>query len=204
MSDAQSQIVRDQERDAKYSVYLLNFLGYLQERNDNNRGKLSDSATSVDKVRDGYFSPGSTNLREKLEKHVALLTSGNEEPRMKLLEGVETMTAMDFFNSDDEFRGLNEAEFDARLRHYSTIYEQFKELSPFKGRTFFRLEGHHWINSKGLKDLVIRQIESSGVKYEDVRDYVLAVDSEVLEQLVKNSRTVQRPNCYLNVRERKK
>jgi len=84
MSDAMTDIYRDQERTALEKEYLQCLLGYLTKSTVREFTKLEKIALSVDSVQRGYSS-GQTNFSEGLKERVEKLKQGDKKEWNKFL-----------------------------------------------------------------------------------------------------------------------
>jgi hypothetical protein len=80
MTDALSEIARDQERDGNFGIYILNVFKFLNNSTTENYLSLNDSAKNVDSVRGGYWNPGyKTKLENGLVKFLIKLENRNQK-----------------------------------------------------------------------------------------------------------------------------
>ena len=77
MSDALSDIARDQERGEYLDNFYKNLTDYLENPSDEKLGNLKRIAEMTDSVRGGYWG-GKTNLLKNLEKRLKELGEGNK------------------------------------------------------------------------------------------------------------------------------
>ncbi len=80
MTDALSEIARDQERDENFGVYTLNVFRFLNNSMTENYLSLNDSARKVDSVYGGYWSP---RYRTKLESRLVEFLIDLENKNLK-------------------------------------------------------------------------------------------------------------------------
>lgn len=113
MSDALTDIARDQERNERYRIFLETLANYLKDPVEKNYDLLKKAAEDVDEVRGGYWS-GRTKIASNLKERTENLLNKNIEEWSKLLDSV-----------------------------YGTeFYKKFRSISPFKNKTLIFIEEH--------------------------------------------------------------
>ena len=79
MSDALSEIARDQERSEKHEIFVLKLFEYLSMSTQEMYNSLKGSAREVDSVQRGYWYPGHTYIEERVDKTMEELQNRNPE-----------------------------------------------------------------------------------------------------------------------------
>ncbi|MEM4153009.1 MAG: hypothetical protein QXK80_02760 [Candidatus Pacearchaeota archaeon] len=165
MSDALTDINRDQERNEKYEIFLENLIKYLKNPIKINYEDLENAAKDVDSVGRGYWG-SKTNIASKLEEKVKKLLNKDKEEWCKLL-----------------------------LQTYGTyLYEKFKAVSPFKEKTLLFTEEHSIypegidIRIEGLTKAVKEKIKDKKPKeYFYTPKYILIIPTDNLEKILKET-----------------
>ncbi|MFA5173743.1 MAG: hypothetical protein WC438_01020 [Candidatus Pacearchaeota archaeon] len=105
MTDAFSDISRDEERDELWGVCLRDIAIYLQKPTKKNKKLVMETAKAIDSVKGSYREVPKTNLTASLESNLEPLKNQDKTVWARLLFSLE---------KDSE------------------IYQQLKSLSPFK------------------------------------------------------------------------
>lgn len=105
MSDALSDIAREQQRGAAFERYLDAIIAYITKPTKTNQENVFKAAKETDSVVGGYFHSEPTKLSEGLGKRLTRLRKNDEEAWVTLLSSV-----------------MEEAAYFSKL----------KKLSPFK------------------------------------------------------------------------
>lgn len=108
MSDALSDIARDERRAKELEKYLSALLDYLKNQIDENFLKVKQAAENVDSVGRGYWR-GSTNFAKTLKEDVEALLKGDKKEWINILMIVKDLS-------------------------YYSLFKKFLESSPFKDR----------------------------------------------------------------------
>jgi hypothetical protein len=158
MSDALTDIARDNERAEKENVMLDSIIAYLENTAaKSNLKKVLDAAESTDGVRGGYWGRG-TNFRKNMEERLAGLVARDEESWAKFL---------------------------APLLEDWIHFKKLKVLSPFadymlalvdygRGSVNTTVEGGGAISG----DLVDRLVREKGWYTRDCDDYFIALPED--------------------------
>lgn len=152
MSDALTDIARDEKRARGYLDYLSKVVQYLKEPSEENLREIKAAACETDSVKRGYQS-GQTNLSSKLDTRLRALKNGDETEWARLLWSIEP---------------------DAEL------YDKLVEISPFKGKVLLKVNyGNNFVHvgRNGLDELV----EGANFKAGDCDDYILSVPKEMMK-----------------------
>lgn len=150
MSDALTDIARDQERGRLFDEYLESLRLYLIDPTQESKNKVLALASRTDSVSRGYFG-GRTNLKEETEKRIDSLQQGNEEAWAKFL-----------FSLED--------------RH---VFQIFKALSPFANKLVIAVDyGCGFVNFHGDVESLIEDIvrKNKGWKTYDTDDYLVVLN----------------------------
>ncbi|MBM3255915.1 MAG: hypothetical protein FJZ04_00365 [Candidatus Moranbacteria bacterium] len=156
MSDALTDIARDEQRGRLWSKYLYAIEVFLEEPTNNNRRRVAELARETDSVRGGYMS-GITNLQENLEETLNGLMKGNKEVWVKFL---------------------------STMRNAPDLFKRFKSISPFPDKLFILVDyGCGFVNFYGeLEEFVRSLIENSkGWQTYDGDKYALVLDMPAIE-----------------------
>jgi len=105
MSDALTDISRDQRRIESFENYLLVLLDYLKNPININLKRIIQAAQEVDNIGNGYWGV-KTNLSKNLKKRLKLLLAHDEKEWLVLLNSIDS----------------------------NSLRKQFKNLSPFKNK----------------------------------------------------------------------
>ena len=112
MSDALTDIARDQERDSARKHYHTVLADWLENPTDDLHAKMMAAAAEVDSIRRGYFS-GQTDLASRAATRAEKLKAGDE------LEWARLLTPL-----------VQEGQHNWK----GQVEERLYNLSPFKGR----------------------------------------------------------------------
>ena len=149
MSDALSDIARDQRRGQRYMSYLDTIRVFLAKPTKKNRQAVSKVALNTDQVQRGYFSDR-TSLAEQVDVLLSGLKSGDKRIWAKFL-----------FSLRDNWE-----------------FQKFKKLSPFTGQLLISVDyGCGFVNFHGDLEHFIADIiaKGKGWKTYDADDYVVVL-----------------------------
>lgn len=140
MSDALSEIARDQERNSAFQQYLLALCRWCEAGfSPEMRTEVIKAAEDTDLVRGGYWG-SSTNLLARIEKRLDLLAAGDLKQWGRLIQA-----------SDDEWT--------------HDIRQRVLAASPFKDRAVGLIAyGHGFVrfHSDGFEALLSKAIQKKG------------------------------------------
>lgn len=154
MSDAFTDIARDEDRAANYLDYLTKVAEYLNNSTKENCERVKSAAQNTDSVKRGYWN-GRTGLSSGLDELLERLKQGDKTEWARLLWTVEP---------------------------YNSIYQELSNLSPFKGQVLLKVDygvGFVDVGKEGLDGV----IEGAGFKAGDCDDYIISISPEVLKQM---------------------
>jgi len=162
MSDALTDIARDDRRAKAYRGYFGRLYDYLQESSKENYKKLEEAAKETDAVPRGYWgSP--TNLEKWLKERVKKLKQGDKIEWARILR------------RNIDYR----------------VHEKLKAISPFANKVLINVDfGCGFVNIKleGLESIVANLIAKHNFKAYDADDYLIALD--IPEQAFKDGEVV--------------
>lgn len=150
MSDALTDISRDQERGRRYDTFLKALKAYLKEPTPDNRGEVVRLAQETDEVVGGYFG-GRTRLAEDIEKKLDLLSGGDRAAWAKFLFSL----------------------------HDTRDFKDLKKLSPFAGKLLVVADyGIGFVTFRGdVENFVDSIIQGDkGWRIYDADKYVVVMD----------------------------
>ena len=166
MSDALSDIARDEERYSGMNSFYEDLVNYLENPSKEKFDVLDEIAKETDFIRGG-FSSGKTNISLKLEREINKLSSGDKNSWAKLLIAVYDR---------DEIR---------------KIYSRLKKISPYADKVLFHVDyGRGFSNIDRImefQEMIDSKIESSGMKVRDADKYLLAFDKEDFEKIIEKT-----------------
>jgi hypothetical protein len=110
MSDALTDIARDQWREEEYKEYLRFFIDYLEKPNKKKFKKLLEAAESTDSVPRGYWK-GRTALADKLQSNIDLLNKRDAKAWATLMFKIKDL----FWTGHP-------------------LYQKVKKMSPWQGK----------------------------------------------------------------------
>jgi len=154
MSDALTDIDRDERRSKLYNQYLESLRAYLLEPTEENMNKVIEKASDTDDVPRGYFG-NRTSMTNNLRTKIELLGSGDKEAWAKFLFGLD----------GNDFR-------------------VFKLLSPFAKKLLIAVDyGIGFVNFHGDVESLINQIirNGKGWKTYDTDNYLVAFDQPEID-----------------------
>lgn len=158
MSDALTDIGRDEERRRNFDEYLANVKKYLENQTAENLAKVLKTAEDTDSVRGGYWS-GKTNLRKNAEASLAELLANDKKAWTKFLSML--------------------------LANEHPMFQELKAMSPFKGKMLIFVDyGCGFVHLKGelqsMLDTYIRQ--NKNLRIYDGDKYLVALPMPDLEK----------------------
>ncbi|MBI2635231.1 MAG: hypothetical protein HYW79_01665 [Parcubacteria group bacterium] len=152
MSDALSDIARDEERSARFGFFLDKVIEYVKNPSQDTLKIAVGAVEAVDNVGRGYFG-GPTNLGNNMENHLNGLVS--EDKTIKETEWAKLLA----------------------LSIKSQQFQKLKALSPFADKLVVFVDyGMGFVYIMGLeffKDLIAKSIKSQGMKTYDCDDYLI-------------------------------
>ena len=87
MSDALTDLAKDNMRGEKLYKYFLKLIEYLKVPEEEKRLELINASDEVDSISGGYFI-SRTRIKERLEKQLNNLQEGNKEEWAKVLRQI--------------------------------------------------------------------------------------------------------------------
>ncbi len=150
MSDALTDIARDEQRGRLYGSYPEALKAFLTNPTDENKKEVIRMAEETDSVKGGYWG-GRTSLSNDVETTIS-----------KLQEGDKTVWAKFLFSLKDQHD-----------------FQAFKLLSPFADKLLIAVNyGCGFVNFHGELEPLIASIirDGKGWKTYDADDYVVALD----------------------------
>ncbi len=182
MSDALSEIARDQDRENELQNFYLALTDYLENPSDGKLADVKKSAENTDSVGGGYLGGGRTNILKNLERKMGELSNGDKTAWAKLLIGA--------------YARRYEGEF-----HEGEIYSRLKKLSPYADKILLHVDyGIGFSNIKRtmeFQEAVDDKIKSSGMKVLDADQYLLAFDKNDFEKFIGRA-SVDWVHCGIN------
>lgn len=157
MSDALTDIARDDRRAREYGSYVEALLDHLEDKVE--IGPVIEAAKRTDEVPRGYWG-GRTDISTSVEERIGKLRSGDEREWARLLDMLSR---------------------DGTWAHHR--YHRAKALSPWKDRLLIHVDygcGFNTIHCPDL-DAIVRR---AGMKTYDADDYVVAVPVQAEEPTV--------------------
>ena len=153
MSDALTDIARDQERIGFFQHYLLRIKEYVLNPNPDTSKAVIEAAKTADFIRGGYWS-SEIELSENIENRLKRLVS--EDKIVKETEWAKLL-------------GLAVKSFQ---------FQELKALSPFANKTVVFVDyGRGFVNISGdlglLKGLIAKAIRNQGMTTYDCDDYLV-------------------------------
>ncbi len=160
MSDALTDIARDNARGEAYEKYLGALKAFLVYPTTRRKWDVVKAAEAVDIVRGGYWSRGQTTLASRLEERLTALVSGDKDAWAKLLSAIKG----------------------------GPLFGDFKDISPFKGKLLISVDyGQGFVTLDGdIKEFVASLIRAKNWRAYDCDRYLVALeqpctkDAEVL------------------------
>jgi len=165
MSDALTDIARDETRGKLISEYLDCLLTYLKKPTKKNHRQVMKSAQQADDIPRGYFgSP--TNLSKQLDDELEKLKQGDKTMWARFLAGFKETS--------------------------SGIYKEFKQLSPFSNKLLIKIDygmGFSTIKTEGFEEQAHRHLREQDYKAYDCDKYLLSlpISGGDLEKLFRSS-----------------
>lgn len=165
MSDALTDISRDEQRAKNFSKYLSALKSYLTDSSRKNFTKVIEAAKSTDAVRSGYWG-GQTSISVNIKERLKKLRNGNNTEWARTLSWL-----MSCLIKDD-------------WRHFWEL----KKLSPFSDKLLFMVDyGRGFMDVHAepnapfkLSNWVVNWIiASKNMKIYDADDYLVALDKKI-------------------------
>lgn len=150
MSDALTDLARDERRLAARDSFEEGLITYLTEPNETNWSEVIDRAKWTDGIPGGYWN-SQTRLSEGIEELLEKLSSADRTAWAQLLKGL--------------------------MERRSTNYKRMKVLSPFKDQLLVIVDyGMGFVNLKGdLDSLFLRIIDGQNLRTYDCDTYLVAL-----------------------------
>ncbi len=104
MSDALTDIARDERRAQLYADYLQALRVFLQDQTPENKEAIMIAAAATDQIRRGFHS-SRTNLVKKISETIDLLVSGDKGTWAKLLFNLMIESDIEAFKALSPFAG---------------------------------------------------------------------------------------------------
>ncbi|MBI4993539.1 hypothetical protein HZC33_01085 [Candidatus Wolfebacteria bacterium] len=176
MSDASTEIARDQERNKLYHYYLLALKEFLSSSGGRKESlkKVIEVAGAVDDVRGGYWG-SKTSISSGLKKELEELLNGDKKAWAMLL--------VQFFLVD----GMLSPIIDRKCFYdEKEIFNEIKNISPFKGKHIYLVNyGCGFVNIRHDFDALVQPteqfikliIEDKDMKTYDADTYVIFANS---------------------------
>jgi hypothetical protein len=159
MSDALTDIARDESRGRSYTGFLNNLLEYLKSPSEELYGAVEELAKRTDRIPGGYFG-GSTSLSSGLKEFIDQLREGSREAWARFLFGLDPV-------------------------YEKQLYSEFKSVSPFAEDALLRVDyGMGFVNF-GLEDLermIHNKIKERNWVTHDCDKYLIIIKREGLEE----------------------
>jgi len=148
MSDALSEITRDQQRANAFQAYLLSICewsatGFSAE----GRAAVKEAANDTDLIRGGYWG-SSTNLMERIDKRLDALAGGDPKQWARLLHAADDEWYLDIkarLRAASPFKDgvIAFADYGFGFVRYSSAFDQLLASAiEAKGGTTFNAETH--------------------------------------------------------------
>jgi len=167
MSDALSEIARDEERYSEMNSFYEQLVNYLEKPSREKFDALNEAAKETDFIRGG-FNSGKTDISSKLEGKINELSSGDKTSWARLL--------IDVYDRRNDMEG---------------IYSRLKKLSPYADKVLFHIDyGRGFSNIDRImeiQEMMHNKIESSGMKICDADKYLLAFDRKDFEKFLEKT-----------------
>ena len=154
MSDALTDIARDERRAEKFSDFVETVIKYLGQNSDKNKKAVKDAAESCDNVPMGYWS-GPTSLAKNLDDWLYKLVNQDEKVWLKWL---------------------------LRTRdNYNTNFDRLKKISPYRGKTIVLVDyGFGFGNLGGeIQNQFDKIIADNGYATYDADKYAIILDAPI-------------------------
>jgi hypothetical protein len=163
MSDALTDISRDEARSRAFSEYAAVLLDYVKDKATLKR--VTEAAECVDGVPQGYWGSRTS------------FSEGAKDTAEKLKAGDPATWAQMIFNLKDSWSDWN-------------LYAEYKKLSPFdeKAQLLYVDFSDTWDDK--LKPLFSDAIKNAGLctsQFEGGDRYLLVIDQKVLDEIVKSA-----------------
>lgn len=155
MSDALTDIARDQERARAFEAFLEKLTEYLSSPTEAAREVVVKYAQYVDAIAGGYLS-GKTNLASFVRNNLEGLVNQDRKAWARVLK-----MALD-----------------------STFYYQLKDMSPFRGKVMLIVDyGIGFVTFEGeIEDWAYRLLRREGYKTYEGDTYAVFVPEEALAE----------------------
>jgi len=159
MSDAITDIARDEQRARNFSEYLSALRTYLMDSNSSRKNftKVIEAARSTDAIRRGYWG-GQTSISENIEKKIKKLKKNDKTEWARLL----AMTMTDW------------PEYYGGLKKLSPFKEKYLHLVDY-GNGFMDVYAVPRAPFKLGNGTINRIIASKNMKIYDADDYLIAI-----------------------------
>lgn len=160
MSDALSEIARDQQRASAFVDYLMKLSEWAEAGfPPEGREAVKAAASDTDMIRGGYWG-SSTNLMARIDQRLDDLAAGDPKQWGRLLHA-----------ADDEWN--------------PTIRDRLRAASPFKdGVIAFADYGHGFVRySSSFDELLAKAITAKGGTAFDCEKHMLVIPEDVFDRI---------------------
>lgn len=150
MSDALTDLARDERRAKLFNEYLKALKVFLEDQTAENKAAVVIAAAATDQVRRG-FNNGRTTLAKNVSDRIDLLAAGDKETWAKFLFSLDTTSGTQIF----------------------------KALSPFHGKCLLTVDyGCGFVSIGGDIGLLLDQLIAIGHQYKtyDADKYLVVMD----------------------------
>ncbi len=154
MTDAFSDLARDEKRNRRYSEFIDKLVSYLKNPSEDSYGNLMNSAKETDSVNGGFWT-GRTNIAKSLDEKLEKLEKGDKTEWARMLRTCKTCTKQ---------------------------YQKLKQISPFEGILFEVHYGNRYVELKSdkLTDLITEKLENGDFRTYDCDTYLAEINNEDL------------------------
>ncbi|MBI2446603.1 MAG: hypothetical protein HYV51_02155 [Parcubacteria group bacterium] len=151
MSDALTDIARDEQRGALFEKFLITVKNYIESVSQDTFTAAIKAAEAVDEVRGGYWG-GKTNLKKSAENYLTKLTA-----------------------KDETIRKSEWAKFLFEIRD-SYYFRALKKISPFADCLLINIDyGYGFVTIRGLGGFFDKLIREAGMQTYDCDKYLIVM-----------------------------
>jgi hypothetical protein len=157
MSDALTDIARDERREACFDEFVVVVYEYLLHQTASNLKKVLATADNLDSVPGGYFG-SRTNWLQNIERRLELLVNKDRQGWAKWLLSITN----------------------------HSLYGKFKEMSPYKGKLLINVDyGCGFVNLSGdLQAFLDKTIAlDKNMRIYDADKYLVVIDDPKVEHV---------------------
>lgn len=161
MSDALTDISRDEQRARNFARFLVALQNWLCDSSKKDYKKVVEAAKSTDAVRRGYWG-GETSISVNIEERLKKLKNGNKNEWAKVLSWI--------------------------INGHWREFHELKKFSPFNDKLLFMVDyGSGFMDVHAEPDapfklsnwVINRIVASKNMKTYDCDDYLIALDKRV-------------------------